>query len=76
MAKQILIENEGALFRGFAVSFPQEVWNPGSGWRPYTGHVPKPIEWGGEISEEEADAIMRERMDDWTKRGAGNQRRR
>lgn len=56
----VLIENEGALFRGFGRSFPQEVWNPGSGWKPYKGKVPKPEEWGYVIDEAEADALVAE----------------
>jgi len=49
----ILIENEGALFRGLSRSFPCEV-RDGSHWKPYTGNVPKPIEWGYPITEEDA----------------------
>jgi hypothetical protein len=41
----ILIDNEGALFRGLARFFPAEVWDR-TGCKPYTGTVPKPIEWG------------------------------
>lgn len=51
------IENEGALFRGSGRSMPKEIWN-GSTWLSYKGSVPKPIEWGYEISEEEARALM------------------
>jgi hypothetical protein len=54
------IENEGALFRGFSRSHPQEVWHPESGWKPYIGSVPKPIEWGHEISRGEAWRMMAE----------------
>lgn len=61
MSKKILIENEGALFRGSSVSRPEEVWNPATGWTAYKGEVPKPQEWGAEISQAEADALMRER---------------
>ena len=34
---------------------PKEVWN-GERWLPYKGEVPKRIEWGSEVSEEEAKA--------------------
>lgn len=61
MKKSILIENEGALFRGPSVGIPREVWNPGSGWTPYKGETPKPEGWGSEISETEASALMAER---------------
>jgi hypothetical protein len=37
----VFIENEGALFRGFSRSHPQQVWDPESGWQAYTGSVPK-----------------------------------
>lgn len=55
----IFIENEGALFRGSDRSMPKEVWNQKTGaWQAYTGSVPKPYEWGEEISEAEAKALM------------------
>lgn len=48
-------ENEGAIFRGFARAWPQEVWSDRQReWLPYEGRVPKPVDWGSEISEEEA----------------------
>lgn len=53
----IYIENEGALFRGPARAWPQEVWN-GSKFVPYQGAVPKDIEWGDEIDEAAAQKIM------------------
>lgn len=53
----IYIENEGALFRGPARGLPQEVWAGGK-FVPYKGSVPKPIEWGSEISEAEAKSLM------------------
>ena len=53
------IENEGALFRGASVGFPSEVWNAAKGaFEPYKGTVPKPIEWGNEIDENEANEMM------------------
>ena|ERR1700741_2547144 len=58
----VLIENEGALFRGFSRGNPQEVWSPHRGWSPYVdaGEY-KPIEWGEVISEEDAFRLMSER---------------
>jgi len=55
----VLIENEGAIFRGPGRSHPREVWNPGSGWKTYLGaDLYKPIEWGDVISEQEAFVLM------------------
>jgi hypothetical protein len=55
----IYIENEGVLFRGLSRSFPKEVWGHKTHtWHPYTGSVPKPIEWGDEISAAEAINTM------------------
>lgn len=53
----IYIENEGALFRGPARAWPREVWANGR-WEPYSGHVPKDIEWGDRIDEAEAQRLM------------------
>lgn len=53
----IYIENEGALFKGPARAWPKEVWN-GREFVPYEGAVPKGIEWGDEIDEEEANRLM------------------
>lgn len=53
----VYIENEGALFRGPSRSWPKEVWN-GKEFAPYQGSVPKPIEWGDVISENEAKSMM------------------
>lgn len=55
--KIIYIENEGALFRGPARAWPKEVWD-GSKFTPYTGRVPKDIEWGHIIDEAEAKRLM------------------
>lgn len=55
----VLIENEGALFRGPGRSNPIEVWNLGSGWRAYAeSDRQRGAEWGAEISEDEALSIM------------------
>jgi hypothetical protein len=53
-SRWILIENEGALFRGPSVAWPREVWN-GQTWQPYAGASddPKPQGWGQRITEEE-----------------------
>jgi len=58
-AKLLYIGWEGALYRGFSRSWPTEVWSPREHrFVPYTGAVPKPIEWGDEISETEAINFM------------------
>jgi hypothetical protein len=39
-----------------------EVWNPGSGWKPYAGiDRPRGVEWGYDITEDEAASLM----DEW-----------
>lgn len=53
----IYIENEGALFRGPARAWPKEVWVGGE-WKPYSGNVPKDVDWGNVIDDTEAKAIM------------------
>lgn len=56
----VYIENEGALFRGFSVSFPQEVWRRQTQtWEPYPLEGYKSIEWGNVIDEREARIMMR-----------------
>lgn len=53
------IENEGALFRGASVSYPDEVYDPRSkSWSPYEGKVPKPQGWGEIISDQDAAKLM------------------
>jgi hypothetical protein len=59
--KQVYIEHDGALFRGFGRAHPQEVWHASKGWVPYKfegGY--KPVEWGSVISEAEANELMGE----------------
>ncbi len=48
MARQIYIENDGALFRGFSVGHPCEVWSMrDQAWKPYRFDAKfKPVEWG------------------------------
>jgi hypothetical protein len=54
-----LIEQENAIYRGFARAWPSERWDiDGQRWVPYTGKVPKDMEWGNYISEEEAKEFM------------------
>lgn len=45
----ILIENDGALFRGPARGLPRDVWSR-NGWRHYASSV-KDVSWGHEITE-------------------------
>jgi len=55
----IFIEHEGSLYRGLSRAWPKEVWSQRQRkFLPYTGNVPKPIEWGSEISEAEAINTM------------------
>jgi hypothetical protein len=58
----VLIENEGALFRGPARGRPTEVYVGGDkGWAPYAdAGKPKPIDWGNVIDENEAKELMAE----------------
>jgi hypothetical protein len=56
-----LIENDGALFRGPSLAWPEEVWSvKDQQWKPYTGSVPKPFAWGTEISAYDAEEFMRD----------------
>lgn len=55
------VENEGALFRikGPSNAFPDEVWSPHEKrFVPYAGDVPKPMNWGEDISRDEAEEMM------------------
>lgn len=56
----IYIENEGALFRGASRGDPREIWHPEEKrFVPYKGAgQPKPISWGYEIDEAEAERLM------------------
>lgn len=53
----VYIENEGAIYRGFARAWPQEIWN-GTEFVPYKGKTPKGIEWGNIIDEAEAHRLI------------------
>ena len=58
-SQQVIIENDDAIFRGSAVSFPTEVWDvDGQKWMAYTGSTPKPVEWGNVISMDQAKVYM------------------
>jgi hypothetical protein len=63
MRKIVYIEHDGALFRGFGRSHPQEVWSHREQkWKAYAFDAQwKPIEWGAEISEEE----FKRRVAEW-----------
>lgn len=55
----IYIENDGALFRGVDCTLPKEIWSKRErAWELYAGEVPKPYEWGHEITEAEAKDMM------------------
>ncbi|WP_201833165.1 hypothetical protein [Microvirga zambiensis] len=56
-SKYIFIENEGALFKGPSTAWPREIWD-GTKFTPYTGDVPKGIEWGNKIDQAEAERLM------------------
>lgn len=57
--KMIYIENEGALFKGQSIPWPEQVWSARQGkFIPYQGDVPKRQGWGEEISEAEARSMM------------------
>ncbi len=57
-AKDVFIESDGALFKGFSREWPCEVWDfEDRVWRPYVGSVPKGIEWGWVLSPEEFDKL-------------------
>lgn len=54
------IENEGALYRGPSRSLPQEIWSVREGcFVPYAfADQIKPVDWGYEITEDEAKEMM------------------
>jgi hypothetical protein len=57
----ILIENEGALFRGRVVKMPAEVWSfKDNKWKPYKGEVPKSFTWGQEVDQTYANELKRD----------------
>lgn len=54
----VLIENDGALFRGPSRGNPQEVWANGQ-WKPYAdAGKPRDVDWGNVVTEDEAKALM------------------
>ena len=49
------IENEGALFRGPTRAYPEEVYDARTkSWHAYEGAVPKPVDWGEYLTDEQA----------------------
>jgi hypothetical protein len=57
--KLVHIEWEGSLYRGWSRAWPREVWSARKRtWMPYRGEVPKDIDWGTEITAEDAVAMM------------------
>ena len=59
-ASWVLIENDGALFRGPARGLPREVWSPQrQAFAPYTGSHEKSVGWGDIIGVDEAMVLMR-----------------
>jgi hypothetical protein len=57
--KLYLIEQENALYRGISRAWPSEVWDTkAQRWEPYEGRVPKDVEWGNYVTEEEAKPYM------------------
>ena len=55
----VLIESEGALFRGPGRTLPVEVWNPGIGWRAYSqAERVRDVEWGEVLDLAGASRLM------------------
>ena len=60
MNNHLLIESDGALYRGNSYYFPMELWNVKTQeWETYHGRVPKKEAWGDIISEEDAEEFKR-----------------
>ena len=58
MNNHLLIESDGALFRGNSYYFPIEFWNVKTQeWETYRGRVPKGPAWGNIVSETEAEKL-------------------
>ena len=58
VARLVYVERDGAVLRGPSRPWPEEVWSPARrGWIPYQGPVPKAVDWGDVISEEEAQRL-------------------
>jgi len=59
----VLIEHEGVIYRGLARWCPIEIWDRAAQqWKAYEGRMPKPFEWGSEITAAAAAAYMRPRL--------------
>lgn len=60
MDNHLLVESDGALFRGNSYYFPKEFFNVKTQeWETYHGKVPKGPAWGKIVSKTEAEAFMR-----------------
>ena len=60
MNNHLLIECDGALYRGNSYYFPVEIWSvKDQVWMPYKGKVPKGPAWADIISEAEAEELKR-----------------
>jgi hypothetical protein len=56
-AKDIFLEHDEMLFKGFAPAWPTHIWDfKNRDWREYTGSVPKDEEWGNILTPEEFEA--------------------
>jgi hypothetical protein len=57
----MLIENEGAIFRGPTRNWPEEIWNfKERRWEAYRGSKEKPYEWGTKIDETQFSLLTAE----------------
>lgn len=55
------IENEGALFQGYALGYPEKVYSfCRKVWLAYEGESPKPQGWGRFIDKAEAEHMIAE----------------
>ena len=60
MNNHLLVESDGALYRGNSYYFPVEIWSvKKQHWETYTGRTPKGPAWGDIISEAEAEELKR-----------------
>ncbi len=59
MADLKFIENEGQLYRGPSRANPLQVWSrKQKQFIPYSGDIPKPVDWGELIDADAANEIM------------------
>jgi hypothetical protein len=60
MTDKVLIEHEGMLYRGDKRAWPEEVYDVKKGdFSPYAGGVPKGVDWGSVVTDDEAEEIKR-----------------